>query len=340
MERREFIAALAAGAALELVPRPASAVEGGLWTERVRPLMGTYVSIAAFTAERSIADELITQCFEYLEQKISLISNWDDQSCTSELNDRRELIRSKATELIASLLLESERVRAATGGLFNTSVLALTKLWREAKQAGSIPAAGDIRWAQRRVQASRSEVRHETIKLYGDSGTDFDGIGKGLIADLGAMFLQTAGVRFARVACSGDIRFIGNTSWVVEVQDPRSEGMLGELHLYGNCAVSTSGDYRNSWIVNGNRYHHLIDPRTGMPGRACMQATIVASSCMLSDALSSATFFLAPEQVERLLKAYPAAMAVIVDSHHRTHHVRNSKISKWLEKPHGGANST
>lgn len=311
MERRTLITSAACAALGLALPRFARAAEG-MWCEHARPLMGTFVSIAVHATSRAAGQEMCDECFAHLEHCIAKISNWDERSLTCVANDQGVLKVARESRLFFTLARYAEQIRRISAGYFDPSILALTSLWRAAKADSSVPSALDISHCLKSVRASGFRIGRGQIELIGTSGLEFDGIGKGLIADAGIEYLRARGVRFARIACSGDIRFLGNTEWQVDIEDPRSDGTLGTLSLYGDVAVASSGDYRNCWFVNGERYHHLIDPLTGRPGTACRQATVVARTCVEADALAVALFNLGPQGGPKLLASAPGAAAVVV----------------------------
>lgn len=313
MERRSFIGCAALGALSAAIPR-ALAAQTGEWSEHVRPSMGTFVNIAVHAESKTRARELADDCFAYLERCVMQISNWDGNSQTCRANEQKFLNAEPSTESVISLARQARRIQSLSAGRFNASILSLTKLWRDAKAGSTVPAALDIRHCMNEVHSSHFSVDRSGLELFGNSGLEFDGIGKGLIADLGVEYLRQRGVRFARIACSGDIRFLGDTEWCVDIEDPRREKILGTLKVRGDVAVASSGDYRNCWFVNGRRYHHLINPTTGYPGSECWQTTVVARSCVVADALAVAAFFLPPEKGLKMVNFEPGAAAVIVSS--------------------------
>jgi thiamine biosynthesis lipoprotein len=314
MERRAFVTSLALGALGAVLPRAVFAENEGKWHEHVRPLMGTFVSLAIFSASEDSARKMTDACFSHLEACIAQISNWDSGSFTNRVNETRRAELTRDSRLFSRLAVSAHEVRTLSKAKFNPSILALTKLWREAKAASVIPSNSDIRRSLRLVEQSSFTLRKGEIELLGKSGIEFDGIGKGLISDLGCEFLRQNGVKFARVAASGDIRFLGPTSWDVDIEHPREERALGSLRLSGSVAIASSGDYRNCWTVNGRSYHHLIDSSTGYPGRENFQATVVARSCVVADALAVASFFMPVKDALKMLEAVPGAGGVLVDS--------------------------
>ena len=85
------------------------------------------------------------------------------------------------------------------------------------------------------------------------------------------------------------------------------------------AAVSTSGDYERSFIADGVRYHHILDPRTGWPSRGAWSATVVSPDATLADALSTALMVLGPEAGLAALSRFPGTEALIVDSSGKVH---------------------
>ena len=108
----------------------------------------------------------------------------------------------------------------------------------------------------------------------------------------------------------------GDAPWRVAIRHPRdSQAVMGVLPLGrkdGRIAVVTSGDYERFFEQDGERYHHILDARTGYPARGLASVTIVAPTCALADALSTAVFVLGPEQGLRLLKRFPDAEALLI----------------------------
>jgi thiamine biosynthesis lipoprotein len=84
-------------------------------------------------------------------------------------------------------------------------------------------------------------------------------------------------------------------------------------------SLSTSGDYERFFEVDGVRYHHILDLRTGLPARGCRSVTVLAPDGMTADALSTAAFVLGPRDGLRLLRKFPGAQGVVVDEENRVH---------------------
>ena len=107
----------------------------------------------------------------------------------------------------------------------------------------------------------------------------------------------------------------GDHLWRLGIQDPRGPGnrIFAQIDLT-DSTFSTSGDYARSFVKNGKRYHHIIDPDTGEPAAGCRSVTIVTSSATIADGLSTGVFVLGPEAGMALIQRLPGVEGVIVSS--------------------------
>ena len=108
----------------------------------------------------------------------------------------------------------------------------------------------------------------------------------------------------------------GDAPWRIAIRHPRkNQDVLGVLTLGRKgerIAVVTSGDYERYFEQEGERYHHILDPRSGFPAQALVSVTVIASTCALADALSTAVFVLGPEQGLQLLRQFPDAEGMLI----------------------------
>ena len=307
--RRHFIrSTLAVTAGMTLCSTKAFSAEHG-WIERVRPLMGAPFSIAVFGAQADSLS-LIERCFEYCQEITRQITNWERDSTTSEFNERRMLLNPPGH--YRRLINAAMYVSNVSRGLFLPTCHDLTLLWRNARREGVAPSPLDIRYSRARSSSSRIIHKDNLLTMEGAGSFDVNGIGQGFVAEAAVSFLREHGVRFARVDASGDIQFLGPTRWKIDVENPRADRILGSFSVDGDIAVGTSGDYREFWYVNGKRYHHLIDPRTGLPGEANAEVVVTHPSATVADALATALFFLPAVEALRLVATIPTMEVLLV----------------------------
>jgi thiamine biosynthesis lipoprotein len=142
------------------------------------------------------------------------------------------------------------------------------------------------------------------------------GLVRGYALDRAAALLDARGVGSFVFSLGGDLVVRGDKEgapWSIGIQDPRASGHFAALPM-GPGAVMTSGDYEKSFIVDGVRYHHIIDPRTGKPADGVRSVTVVAGDGLSADALATAVFVLGPKEGLRLVERLPDTDAVIVTS--------------------------
>jgi FAD:protein FMN transferase len=144
------------------------------------------------------------------------------------------------------------------------------------------------------------------------------GIGKGFAVDRAAAILRGHGVTDFMIQAGGDLYVAGRRAdrpWRVAIRDPRgpADRVIAALDLTDGT-FSTSGDYERFFIHDGIRYHHIIDPATGRPAQRCRSVTIVSTSAVDADTLSTGVFVMGPEQGMALIERLPHVEGVIVTS--------------------------
>jgi len=146
---------------------------------------------------------------------------------------------------------------------------------------------------------------------------DLGAIAKGYAADLASAVLLKQGIESFLVKVGGEHKAHGERDpgvpWSVGIQHPRlSSKLLAKLQVR-NAAISTSGDYEKFFLKEGERYHHILNPSTGMPARECQSVTILCPSAMDADALATAVFVLGPQKGFSLIEKLPNVHAMIVN---------------------------
>lgn len=314
MNRRGFLKGCALGVAGIAMPSSAYCTSGR-WHERMSPAMGTFVSVAVYSDDARIANAAIDSCVSEMRRVEALITDWNDASETSLINAKRLVHLAELSSELVSLAVSAQLVRGQSSGSFNPLTRELTLRWREAREGGRLPSKLMIDDAIERSHESSIEIDEGRLRLRGRAELEFGGIGKGFVVDAGIRSLRAAGIEFARVAGSGDLRFLGDGPWSVEIEDPRQERTMGSIEVRGEVGVATSGDYRSVTEIGGERFHHLIDLATGQPSRWNRSVTVVAPSALLADAYSTAAFSMPTEQALAFLGRLPGVEGLLVDVH-------------------------
>lgn len=208
------------------------------------------------------------------------------------------------------LLREGLAVMALTGGAFDARMRPLVELWGFGGESPRRPDPADLR---REAQRLATMPAGPEALLAAPDRLHYGAWAAGYAVDRAVAILRDHGVTDALVNGGGEIRCLG-AGWRVGVQHPRLRGALLARLLPGEAAVATSGDYEQYFEQDGERFHHVLDPRTGEPARGCRSVTVLAPTCLRADALSTGIFVLGPERGLELVENLPDVECLIVDA--------------------------
>ncbi|GMR02412.1 MAG: FAD:protein FMN transferase [Acidimicrobiia bacterium] len=262
----------------------------------VRAMMGTDVEMVLIGVDRDTAASVADRAFTAMAAVASRLTVFDPGSALNDLNATAGMGPVRLTSDLEAVLTQADTMQSRTEGAFTASILPLSKLWRPTQTR--IPERVTIEKALDAV--ARASVRLPKVgwgELTATTQLDFGGIAKGYAVDQAVRTLRAAGVTDGIVDAGGDLRLLGSRDgrpWRVGIPDPsRPERIARVLHLR-DAAVATSGDYERFFVVDGVRYHHIVDPRTGYPARATRSFTVVLPEGMSADAAATAGFVLGP----------------------------------------------
>jgi len=281
-----------------------------------RILMSTVVDVSAYGRD---AETYVKQAFDEMERLEGLLSRHIVDSEVSQINAQAgEWVKvSDPTLAVIELGIEYGEL---TGGAFDITVGALVSLWGFGTGDYKVPTNEEIASALQTVDYRRIEVDKAGKRVRIPAGTvlDLGGIAKGYIVDEARRFLVENRIQRAIVNAGGDISVIGSrpdgTPWRVGVQNPDDPSQIRWVIPLQNNSVVTSGDYQRYFVQDGERWHHILDPRTGFPARRIRSVTIVTDKAARADALSTAVFVLGLEEGSTLVEKLPGVEAIIVTS--------------------------
>lgn len=207
-----------------------------------------------------------------------------------------------------------DRWRSASGGAFDPRVQACSTLWAEAARRGRAPTAAELTQAldALRRPAWRLDPAARTAERMSDAPLSLDAIAKGYIVEkaCAAALDPGRGVRGLLLNVGGDLRVCGETPRAIGLAPARGDsetaGPVAFVEVKDR-AVATSGGSQRGFTVEGRRYSHILDPRTGRPAEGVIGATVVAERSADADALATALNVLTPEEGLRLVDSLPGA---------------------------------
>ncbi|MFC1544554.1 FAD:protein FMN transferase [Gemmatimonadota bacterium] len=280
-------------------------------------VMGTVMTVKIRGVDHETAESAAAIVVDEAHRLHKIFDPHDSLSEMSLLN--RAVAAGGGTVPISSdaawLLAAAIAVRDSSGRSFDPALGELIDLWgfSEEKSAKDIPdslklaAIADSLASAARIFLSADNS--SAIVPPGAGRLDVGGIAKGYAVDRVIEILDSLGIANALVNLGGEIGVLGvgsnGSSWRVGIQHPRmAASHLGVVNETAGWYVATSGDYERFFIRNGHRYHHILNPATGFPAteNAVISTTVIASSCLLADALATAAFVLGPEEGIRFLE--------------------------------------
>jgi len=269
-------------------------------------MMDTYVEVSVWAEDADLARSAVNAAM----REVARIDSMFGDGLASSRSDKALI----ASDAFTFLIGVSREVNLKTGGMFDPTIGAVSRLW-EFHDGARPPSADSIARALSCVGLADY--------LDGAGGCeerifDVGGIAKGYAVDLASRKIRAMGVKSAIINAGGDLMLIGRRTdgepWRIAIRHPRRAGsFLGYIDVV-DAAVATSGDYERYFIEGGRRYHHILDPHTGMPGTASNSVTVVAPSACLSDALATGLFLLGPERGLGLVEELEGVEAVFAYS--------------------------
>ena len=288
------------------------------WVGDVRAMMGTEVRVLLWDDDPAEAERLIEEVFDETARIDELMSTYIENSRISDINRRAADEPVVAGDELFTLIRRSLDISVLTLGAFDITY-------------DSVGQHYDFHKHQRPSDATVAEERqfidYHLVQLDQAAGTvrflrkgvriNLGGIAKGYVVERGVDILRAQGVEHAIVTAGGDSRLLGDRRgqpWLVGIRDPRKEGKVAISLPLQDEAISTSGDYERFFEENGVRYHHIIQPKTGMPATGVHSATVIGPDAVLTDALSTSVFVMGVDKGLRLIATLPDYESIVIDA--------------------------
>jgi thiamine biosynthesis lipoprotein len=294
----------------------------------VQLVMGTFARIVAVAGDSETARQCIEAGMAEIHRVDELMSDYKSDSDIGRANTEAAEKPVQVSESTYEVLQRSVGFSKLTGGAFDVTVGPLVDLFRTAKKEHVAPT-------QEQIASAKSKVGFEKLTLDDPNRTvrfavegmrlDLGGIAKGYAIDKAIEAAQRGGATGTLVDIGGDIRCFGTPPegkdhWIIGVQDPNSavEG-LGEggvlLKLKVNdAAVATSGDYQQFVVIEGRKYSHIINRKTGTSAEGLSSVTIIANNATDADALATAVTVMGAKDGLALIEKLPNTEAILISS--------------------------
>ena len=312
-----------------------------------RRSMGVTWTVSLYTQSPAVAEAAIDAALDEVVRLEQILSDYLPESELSQLS----AAAPTAAPVVVSddlwrVLTRSVALRDASGGAFDPTIGPLTTLWRRARKSGRLPTAQRLATARQAVGPDRLQLkpRRQAVDLTAAGmRLDLGGIGMGYAIDRALAVLRQQQIEAAMIDASGDIGVIGKppgtAGWRIELDPLGRRGTHADnaqspapqvLNLV-DAAITTSGDAFQAVEIDGVRYSHIVDPRTGLGVIGSTGVTVIAADVTTADALATTLSILGPEAGLPLVEAPPSAAARFVQLEAGQPVVTES--ARWPRKP-------
>jgi len=301
--------------------------------------MAVPVKIVLYASDKAIAESAAEAAFRRMRELNEILSDYDAASelrrlCDTAVEGRAAAVSDELWRVLSCAQSLSER----TGGAFDVTVGPVVRLWRRARRREQMPSP-------ERLEVARQLVGYRLVRLHPERRAvellkpgmrlDLGGIAKGYAVDEALDTLRKHGVDRALVDAGGDIRLGGpppdSPGWIIGVAALEADAPPSRYLWLADRAIATSGDTWQYVEIEGKRYSHLVDPRTGLGLTDHSSVTVIAPDGITADALASAVSVLGPEEGLKLIENTPDTAAFIVRAPGGNVEVLES--SRWEEFP-------
>ena len=296
--------------------------------------MGNRFVITVAAVERAIAESLIDGAVAEIQRIESLLTTFSENSQTNQINENAGIKAIKVDEEVFGLIERAHRISELTDGAFDLSYGSMDKrFWNFDKTMAQLP---DPQTAKEKVKL----INYKNIILDKTERTvflkekgmriGFGGIGKGYAADKAAQLLRKKGVTSGIVNASGDLITWGyqpnGNPWTISLAHPDLPMQAFSKLNISNLSVATSGNYEKFVMIDGKKYSHTINPKTGYPVSGIKSVSIICPIAELADALATPVTIMGVEAGLNLINQLKGVECVIIDDYNHVYKSDNIKI--------------
>lgn len=298
--------------------------------------MGNRFEITVVSDDAAWAQERIDDAVAEISRIEKLLTTFNENSQTAAINRMAGIEPVKVDKEVFDLIYRSFKISSLTQGAFDITYGSIDKsLWNFDVNMTSLPSKET---AKKMVRL----INYHNVILDEKAGTvflkekgmriGFGGIGKGYAADKAKFLLQEKGVQSGVVNASGDLATWGTQPdgkpWTVGIANPYARFQPFSYLEIGDMAIATSGNYEKYALINGKKYSHTIDPKTGLPVGGIKSVTIICPSAELADALATPVMVMGVKAGLHLINQMKNIACIIIDDDDKIYTSNNIKITR------------
>ncbi len=299
-------------------------------------LMGNHFEITVVADSADWANEMIDLGVTEIKRIEKLLTTYSNDSETNLINNNAGVAPVKVSAEIIALIQRSLRISNVTQGAFDISYGSVDKsLWNFDTTMTSLPSREEAKKSVRLINYKNIEIDNEASTVYlkqKGMRIGFGGIGKGYAAEKAKHIMQSAGVQSGVVNASGDLTTWGNMpngeKWTIGIVHPELANNVFSYINVSGLSVATSGNYEKYIMIDGKKYSHTINPRTGLPVTGIKSVTIVSTNAEIADAMATPVMIMGIEAGLDMINQINDIEAIVIDDQNKLYATKNIKLTK------------
>ncbi len=302
---------------------------------RVLKLMGNRFEISVVAPNEAWAEARIDAAVAEIRRIEALLTTYREDSQTNQINANAGIEPMQVDPEVFDLIKRSKRISALTQGAFDITYGSIDKsLWNFDTHMTRLPDAATARLAVRLIDYRNvilDEASRSVFLKYQGMRIGFGGIGKGYAAEMAKQLLIKQGVTSGIVNAAGDLTTWGmqpnGHPWTIGIADPNAKNQPFSCLNISDVAVATSGNYEKFVMIDGKRYSHTIDPKTGLPVSGIKSVTIVCPNAEIADAMATPVMVMGVKVGIDLINQMQGIACIIIDEYDRVFTSKNIRIN-------------
>lgn len=298
---------------------------------KVVKLMGNRFEITVAAHEESFANECIEEAVAEVRRIEALLTTFNESSQTNLVNQNAGIRPVRVDKEMIDLILRSKKISELTQGAFDITYGSIDKrLWNFDQTMTRLPDTATAKKLVRLINYRNVIVddQNNTIFLR-EKGMriGFGGIGKGYAAERAKSLLQKRGVESGIVNAAGDLTAWGHQPndkpWTIGIADPDAARKAFSYLDITNTSIATSGNYEKFIMIDGKKYSHTIDPKTGLPVTGIKSVTIICPNAEIADAMATPVMIMGVKVGIDMVNQVKNLACIIVDDNDKVHTSKN-----------------
>lgn len=315
---------------------PANAQTVGI---RDTVLMGSRFKITLVDTDSISVEKNINKAIDEMVRIEHLISDWKPTSQVSQINQNAGIQPVKVDQEVIDLTKRALYFSKLTEGAFDISFAAMDRIWKFDGSMEEIPTSSAIQKAIEKIGYQHIIINEEASTIFLEKPgmkIGFGSTGKGYAADKARELMLQIGIKAGIIDASGDMTTWGTQPdgkpWRIGITNPFDRHQMADILSLKKAAVTTSGDYEKFVVIDGKRYSHIINPKTGMPSTGLTGVTVIGPNAEMCNGFSTSMMVLGKEKGLAFINQQKEYAALLITDNGKIIRSKNYKKIKKILK--------